>query len=340
MAVEIKSGASTDLATVDATSKAFRVTNYNTDGTVVDTTVPITIAVNPVTVINNDIVASFDASAYKFISLQLTGTWVGTVKFQGSNDNGTFEDIVVQNTGDVLEPYVLEMSAIGGVKIPVLFKFLRIRVTAYTSGSVEGTAFGLKEDANTGQISSVGTVNIGAAQTLATVTNVEQLGGAAVSMGAGVVDAGTQRVSLTSDEPVALAVSMNAGTVDATTQRVVLVDTDPLQTDFYVTDVGAVDVNSRMIRTGACSLIAVIFTSYAATPRHIKLYDTATTPTAGVGTPVLVLSRAASGNNAYPLPAGGYPFVNGIGMTFVQGSANNNAIGTATVDGSVTSIFT
>jgi len=315
MAVEIKSGNSTDVQTVDPTSKAARVTLYNPDGTVVDTTIPVAITINPVTVVDNDILASFDASAYKFISIQLTGTWVGTVKFQGSNDNGTFEDVVVQNTGSVLEPYVISMDAIGGVKIPVLFKFMRIRVTAYTSGTVIGTAFGLKEDANTGQISSVGTVNISAGQTLATVTNLEKLGGVAVSMGAGVVDAGTQRV--------------------------VLPDNPTLYTDFYQTGVsGGVNGNSRMIQTGACILKAAVFTSYAATPRHIKLYDTATTPVAGVGVPTLVLTRAASGNNSYPLPEGGFPFANGIGMTFVQGAANTDATGTATVDGSLTCIFT
>lgn len=34
MAIEVKSGAGSDLASVDATSKAIRVTQYNTDGTV------------------------------------------------------------------------------------------------------------------------------------------------------------------------------------------------------------------------------------------------------------------------------------------------------------------
>jgi hypothetical protein len=359
MAVEIKSGDSTDLASVDATSKAVRVTLYDSAGVEIDTSVPVALTVTPVTVVDNDIVASFDASAYKFVSLQLTGTWAGTVSFQGSNDDGTFFDVVSQNVGVLLSPYVDNMTTNGGVKIPVMFKYLRVRVTAYTSGIVDGTAFGHKEDSNTGQISSTGEVTIAAAQTLATVTNLAQLAGVAPSMGGGVSDAGTQRVSLASDEPVALAagattigsiddlaklggvaISMGAGTVDAGTQRVVLPDAAALSTDFYVTTVGDVNLNSRMIRTGACELIAVIMTSYAATPRHIKLYDTATTPVAGVGTPVLVLSRAAVGNNAYPLPAGGFPFVNGIGMTFVQGAANNNAIGTATVDASLTSIFT
>jgi hypothetical protein len=341
MAVEIKSGASSDLATVDATSKAFRVTSYNTDGTVVDTTVPISIAINPVTVVDNDILASFDASAYKFVSIQLTGTWVGTVAFQGSNDNGTFEDIVVQNTGSVLTPYVLSMSAIGGVKIPVLFKYLRIRVTAYTSGTVDGTAFGLKEDANTGQISSVGTVNIGAGQTVATVTNLSQIGGAAVSMGAGVVDAGTQRVSLTSNEPVILG----AGTAAVGSTFITPNPTETLETDFYAAAGGAVDVNSRFIKDGPTTLYSIVLTNYAATARHVKIYNTSTAtdgaPVAGAGTPVLVLSMPSGGTMAYPLPSSGYAFSKGIGMTMVQGAANNNAIGTATApDVSVTSVFT
>ena len=183
MAVELKSGASSDLGTIDPVSKALRVTQYNIDGSVVDTKIPVAITINPVTTINNDIFASIDVSAYKYISLQLTGSWVGEVSFQGSNNNGTFENIVVQNTGVVLTPYVLTMTANGGVKIPVLFKFLRIRVTDYTSGTVTGTAFGYKEDANTGQISTVGTVNIGASQVVglsagsATIGKVSITGG-------------------------------------------------------------------------------------------------------------------------------------------------------------------
>ena len=318
MAVELKSGDSTDLQTVDPTSKAARVTQYDSAGneiTINDPT-PVTIVVNPVTVVNNDIVASFDVSTYKFLSLQLTGTWVGTVTFQGSNDNGTFDDVVSQDMGEQTSPYSESTTTTGIYKIPTAFNFLRVRVTAYTSGTVDGIALAYAEDSNTGQISATGAVSLNTgANVIGSIDNLAKMGGTAISMGSGAVDAGTQRVVLA---PA----------------------TDPLQTDFYVTGVGAVDVNSRMIRTGACNLIAAIFTSYAATPRHIKLYDTATAPVAGVGTPVLVLSRASVGNNAYPLPDGGFPFVNGIGMTFVQGAANSDATGTATVDGSLTSLFT
>ena len=175
MAVEIKSGAGSDLLTIDPISKAIRVTSYYPNGTPHEH-IPELLTVNPVTEVNNDIIASFDTEEYKYISIQLTGTWVGTVKFQGSNDNGTFEDLVVQNTGSVLAPYVTEMTANGGVKIPVLFKFLRIRVTAYTSGIVRGTAYGYAEASNTGQISTVGTVDIAPSQVIGLSAGTEYIG--------------------------------------------------------------------------------------------------------------------------------------------------------------------
>lgn len=545
----IKSGDSTDQLSVDPTSKAARVTLYNSDGIEGTKEIPVLIPSAPVSIVDNDVISSLDVTEYKSVSIQLTGTWVGTVTFQGSNDNGSFYDIVAQDTTSLTSPFSAETTTVGLYNIPIVYKYLRVRLTAYTSGTVTCTAYGHKEDKSLNSVGQVGivtlaeettkvigTVNVSAdsnsvsgsitaadtsiaapandgvllsgtpsvgsyvgiasssnesawmveitgtlggttfyfeasasstngidgnwssisesqkgksgntssyfsttagaftgnvsgfsyfrvravggvgiaanvvirlaagtssvhlseslpagTNVVGNIDNVSKLGGVAVSMGGGVSDAGTQRVSLASDEPVALAagatiigsldnveklggvavsmgagvsdagtqrvtlasdepvnvgqlagatVSMGAGVADAGTQRVVLPDSAPLQTDFYVTGVGAVDVNSRMIRTGACILKAAVFTSYAATPRHIKLYDTASAPTAGVGLPVLVLTRASSGNNSYPLPEGGFPFVNGIGMTFVQGAANNNAIGTATVDGSFTTIFT
>ena len=334
MAVEIKSGAGSDLGTIDPTSKALRVTAYDTAGAVVDTKTPVSIAVNPVTVANNDIIASSDVSAYKYVSLQLTGTWVGTVSFQGSNDNGTFENIVVQNTGVVLEPYVISMTANGGVKIPILFKYLRVRVTAYTSGTVTGTAYGYKEDANTGQISTVGTVNIGAAQTLATVTNVSQLGGQTVAMGGGVVSAGTQRVTVATDTPVVL------GTGSASIGKVSITAGSSLISLFVLGLAGAVNVNSASIVASAATLRAIVFTNYAATARHFKMYNTASVPVAGAGTPTIVCSMAAAGTLALPLPVEGFPFSLGIGYTMTLGAANNDTTPTATApDFSVSLIY-
>lgn len=298
MAVEIKSGASSDLGTIDPISKALRVTQYDTDGSVVDTKIPIPLTINPVTTVNNDIFASTDVSEYKYISLQLTGTWVGTVKFQGSNNNGTFEDIVVQNTGVVLEPYVISLTGNAGVKIPVLFKYLRIRVTSYTSGSVTGTAFGYKEDANTGQISTVGTVNVNAGQV--------------IGLAAGTASIGS--VSITGSSTLLSKIVVGAA--------------------------GTIDVNSGSVKASPGTLRSIAFTNYTAGGRHFKMYNTASTPSAGVGTPVLVCSLPAGGTMSFPLPVEGLAFSNGIGYTMTCGAANSDVTPTATVaDFSVSLIY-
>jgi hypothetical protein len=289
----IKSGASTDQLTVDPVSKAARVTQYDSAGneiTINDPT-PVVIVVNPVTVINNDIVASFDVSTYKFLSLQLTGTWVGTVSFQGSNDNGTFEDVVSQDMGEQTSPYSESTTTTGIYKIPTAFNFLRVRVTAYTSGTVDGIALAYAEDSNTGQISATG----------------------AVSLNAGVNQIGS-----------------------------VLIDPSPtaMSTDLYVGLAGDALLNARNIKNAPTTLRSLTFTNLAATPRYLKIYDTAGVPTAGAGSPVLLVSLASPGTLAFPLPSEGFVFANGIGMTMTLKPPNADTTNTATVDFSMVSVFT
>ena len=470
MSVEVKGGDSSDILKIDATSKAARVTMYDSAGVEVVQSLPISIAVTDVTVVDNDLIGSLDVSAYKFVSLQLTGTWAGTVKFQGSNDNGTFYNIAVQVPDGLATPYVTQMSSVNLVKIPIIFKYLRVRVTAYTSGTMEGVAFGYKEENSTGQISSTGQVtiadgngdvvgplitglegqehlptgmiqdvylstvnsteaNLGAAQIftgvsestkgvnsidimaacnenltieiqqshdgsdfdhgdtfllaggtethrnfkamagfsaltpmsevlpgalsqegnlktavleslptgtniLGSLDNVAKLGGVAVSMGGGVSDAGTQRVSIASNEPVGLA---------AGSELVghVIVDPSPItmETDLYVGLPGDAAFNGRSIKNSATTLRSFVFTNLAATPRYLKLYDTAGVPTAGAGAPVIIVSLPAVGTLAFPLPVEGFVFANGIGMTMTLKPENSDTTNTATVDFSIVSVF-
>jgi hypothetical protein len=120
-------------------------------------------------------------SQYKFISLQLTGTWVGTVSFQGSNDGGTFYSIVTSNPsgGQAIGESSTTENRL--VKLPTIYKFVRIRVTSYTSGIVEGVAYGHRDENSSGLIAAIGPVtlnaettkkigNVGIAQSGATVT--------------------------------------------------------------------------------------------------------------------------------------------------------------------------
>jgi hypothetical protein len=294
MAVEIKSGATSDLLTVDSVSKAVRVTNYDSSGNErLFHPLPTSLTTSPVTQVDNDVIDAVDVSAYKWVSLQLAGTFEATIKFQGSNDNGTFYDVTVQNPTLLSEPYVTTMTGVGLVKIPVLYKYLRARVTAYTSGTVEGIALAYKESNDSGQISSTGTIN-GAVS----VTNLPA----------------TQTV----DGSVAVT---NFPASQAVSGAVSIVGASSLS-PFYA--IGTTGTNETGVSAAPSILRSVVFTNLAATPRHLKLYDIATTPVAGAGTPVIVCSLAAAGTLAFPLPVEGFPFSNGIGFTMVLGADNGS----------------
>jgi hypothetical protein len=181
MAVEIKSGAGTDLATVEPNSKSIRVTNFSTGGIEGFQSLPITVPITDVSALNDDLIAALDVSQYKFISLQLVGTWAATVSFQGSNDGGTFYPIVTSNPsgGQAIGESSTTENRL--VKVPTIYKFVRIRVTAYTSGIVEGVAFGHRDENSSGLIAAIGPVtlnpettkkigNVGIAQSGSTVT--------------------------------------------------------------------------------------------------------------------------------------------------------------------------
>ena len=489
MAVEIKSGDGSDLAKVDAVAKALRVTNYGSDGVEGHGFHPIpeVLEVAEVETLSNDLIASLNVSEYRSLSIQLRGTFSATVSFQGSNDNSSFYDIVSQDTTSLVAPYISSASAPGLFKVPVIFKYFRARVTAYTSGTVRGTAFGHKDSTTLGAVGQIGTVTlaeestkvigtvnvatlpthivgtINAADTavvapandgvmlsgtpsvgstvvldlgpedsawtldlkgtmggatfyfessnsstdgvdgnwtslngrktgllnsllesstttegfyrgtlagmnyfrvravggvginvvvnirvglgtavvflaasipagqneIGSINNVEQLGGQTVAMGGGVVTAGTQRVTVATDTPVVLGAGTDAiGSVTVSN----LPATQPVSggvsivgasslIPFYA--IGTTGTNETGISSVASTLRSVVFTNLAATPRHLKLYDTASTPVAGEGIPVIVCSLAAAGTLAFPLPVEGFPFANGIGFTMVLGAANN-----------------
>mgnify|MGYP003638964688 CR=1 FL=1 len=444
MAVEIKSGDGSDLQTVDPVSKAGRVTLYDSEGVEINQSLPVSIATVDVTVVDNDLIGSLDVSAYKFVSLQLTGTWAGTVKFQGSNDNGTFYNIAAQVPDGLATPYVTEVTAIALVKIPIVYKYFRVRVTAYTSGTVQGVALGYKEENATGQISSTGQVTLADANGLvagpmltdpsgqnhlpvaviqdvflstanSTTANLDPAqifyGTAESTKGINSIDFGAHadqnltieieqghsastmdhsdsyslaagdstlrnvkalagfyrlkvtntggsattglhvNVALTPNSEVLPSSLSHEGhlktavseALPAGTNKIgnVGISKDTELTDYYVSAAGVVGVNSRMLRAQACTLKAVVLMNTTATPRYVKLYDTATTPTAGAGTPVLVVALPAAGTLAFPLGLSGFDFANGIGMTMVLGADNNSVTATATVgDIVLMSVFT
>lgn len=160
MSVELKGGGGTDLVSVQPISKSLRVTHFNSDGTEGSQSLPLIIDTSSVTIVNDDLISSVDVSRYKFISLQLTGTWVGTVSFEGSNSNGTFYPIVSSDPSGGNSVGQSSSTTNRLVKIPTIYKFLRVRVTAYTSGSVTGVAYGHRDENSSGLISAIGPVTL------------------------------------------------------------------------------------------------------------------------------------------------------------------------------------
>src|SRR5450755_1148057 len=92
--------------------------------------------------LNADLVASTDVSTYKWWSLHVTGTFTGTLTFQGSNDNSNWTSVEGANLATTSSISTTLLSAVvqnllyAGI---VAFRYLRIRMTAYTSGTATGT---------------------------------------------------------------------------------------------------------------------------------------------------------------------------------------------------------
>jgi hypothetical protein len=299
----IKSGDSSDQAIVDPISKSIRVTNYSSSGIEGFQSLPILVATTDVSAVNDDLIASLDVAEYKFISLQLTGTWEATVTFQGSNNGGTFYNIVTSNPsgGQAVGESSTTVNRL--VKIPTIYKFVRVRVTAYTSGIVESVAYGHRDENSSGLIAAIGPVTLNAETT-------KKIGNVGLEAGANQIGS-----VIIAPNPITMETDMYVGLAS-----------DPL-------------LNARNIKNEPTTLRSIVFTNLAATPRYLKIYDTAGVPTAGAGAPVLLVSLPAVGTLAFPLPSEGFVFANGIGMTMTLGPANSNTTNTATVDFSVVSVF-
>jgi len=291
MSTQIR-GEGTDIAGVFPVSKSLKVTVMDDQGVVGFQSLPIPIAVTDVQALNDDLIASLDVSQYKFISLQLTGNWVATISFQGSNDGGTFYPIVTSNPSGGLANGETSTTENRLIKVPTIYRFVRIRATAYSSGIIEGVAFGHRDENSSGLIAAIGPVTL----------NPET----------------TKKIG-------------NVG---------IVTDAETLLNDYYVGAAGPVNVNSRVLRGQASNLRAIVMTNLTATPRYVKIYDSATTPVAGAGTPVIVIALPVAATLAYPIPSEGLSFSNGIAMTMTLGAANDNVTGTSTVDFVLTSIFT
>lgn len=187
------------------------------------------------------------------------------------------------------------------------------KVTACNTGAVTiGAALPAGTNA-IGKLASnagvtIGAVEIAAAQTLATVTNLAQMAGTAIAMGTGVRSAGTQRVTIATDDLVPVSISSvpshavtNAGTFAVQNDARATGGATPSKT------VSAASTNATSVKASAGTLYGVQVSNVNAAVRYLKLYNKASAPTVGTDTPVKTIAipgNTAGAGNTIAFPYG------------------------------------
>ena len=94
--------------------------------------------------LNADLIASTDVSAYigGWVSLTVTGTWSGALQAQECNDNSNFQQVLVNDIRGTIATGAPSSSISYNATwlIPVYARYLRVRMTSYSSGTANGVA--------------------------------------------------------------------------------------------------------------------------------------------------------------------------------------------------------
>lgn len=220
--VDITAGSGTTVATDDVTGvhyqvvklaagdedSAARVGGDATNGLDVDVTrtvepAPVT-GSGSLTALNQAVTLTLTGQAN--VGFQVTGTWVGTLAFEASNDNSNWTSIYAYRAGDnVIAQTVVDSTNNDIYRCTVAgFGYVRARCSAYTSGTIAVTAIA------TSKTSGVflnfplppGTSNIGDVDVLTVPAPLSTTGGG--------TQATALRVTVASDSTGVIAVSGGA----------------------------------------------------------------------------------------------------------------------------------
>lgn len=179
----------------------------------------------------DSILFTVDTQGYRSLSVQLFGTWVGTVSFLTSNTGQDWGAVAGWNIAASQVP-VTSTTANGTWVIPCVGRYIKIQVTAYTSGTVLGAAYLRNQPV----------------PPLATTPNVnvaQVVGTAVVTAGVGGMQAVGGNIA---PGNVATAYPINVGGVDATnkTRRFL---TDASGNQYVVTPPANAATNPFLVRT-------------------------------------------------------------------------------------------
>lgn len=91
---------------------------------------------------NTPLMPFIDAQYFEMLSLQIYGTWSGTVTFQGSNDDKLVQisSVLAVAAGDTTQTKVTTATTNGIYVIDLPFRYVQAEVTAYSSGPIQAFA--------------------------------------------------------------------------------------------------------------------------------------------------------------------------------------------------------
>lgn len=174
------------------------------------------------------------------------------------------------------------------------------------------TAFAVNSTLSAETTKVIGTINLSAAQTLATVTtvstvtNLAQLGGVAVTMGSGVTGTGVQRVVLATDVPMPAPNTPTALFVNS-----------------------AATTNATSVKASAGTLYSIVVSNSGAAAAFLKLYNSAAAPTVGTTAIALTIPIPASSVITVTFGSLGQRFATGIALAITNLVAETDATAVA-----------
>lgn len=278
------------------------------------------------------IIASQDISNYRWLSLQLGGTFTGTVNLQFSNDNSNFFNGVGIISTNNVNNLNATMATNGIYNFPIQGRFAKVVTGAWTSGTVQGWL-----EANT-QPSALPTMGIVAAQsgnwTIGTVTAMQS---GTITSGSIVVTAGTViQTTGTLNTGTINSATINTGTINSGTINAATINTGTINLATVTMTIGtltagtvnASTVNSGTINSSTVNVATINAGTFRIDPLTVvnTISNVGTTGTAAIGT-LIGTSTIGAGTGVY---------ITGFHILVISGTPEVNlAFGTQKINNQV-----
>lgn len=243
----------------------------------------------------NAVVTSPALVGISTVSIQVTGTWAGTLTPYVSLDGTSYfalnsTGLLNTTTGAYSATITSASQGIWQADIAG-FKYFQLKETIYTSGTA---TIALKFSNATGMVgidnplppgtNAIGGVTVSSLPTLATVTSITN--------------------------PVKVGGATSGGS-----------------TPYLL--ISAATTNSTLVSTGAHTLYAINAYNNGATAAYLKIYDKSTAPTVGTDTPKKTIMLPPGGGSNIVLPPQGDVIASGLGLAITALPANTDATAVA-----------